>query len=66
VFFAHPRFAAEHAGFPGLRHSGALDGEPGNRGSAYIVAPNEFVERRALRTPLDGLFLLCRRQRELR
>jgi hypothetical protein len=40
-----------------------LTREPRNRGSTYIVAAGEFVERSALRVPPDGLFLL-RRLRE--
>jgi hypothetical protein len=40
-----------------------LDPQPRNRRPAYIVAAGQFVERRALRAPPDGLFLLRRRQR---
>ena len=37
--------------------------QPRNRGSAYIVAAGQFIERSALRAPSDGLSLLGRCQR---
>src|ERR1700751_5718147 len=36
--------------------------EAGNRGSTHVVAAGEFIERRALRAPSGGLFLLFRCQ----